>query len=159
MSEKKFDKKTFGSMKADLEGLVSEAESAEETMQKVSKYLYDEVPHYNWVGFYMAREDGMLDLGPYVGEPTEHVKIAFGSGICGQAAETKNVFVVQDVTKETNYLSCSPDVKSEIVVPLIKNGEIAGELDIDSHSLSPFEDSDREFLEWVCDMVSGRLED
>ncbi|MBE0520488.1 GAF domain-containing protein [Candidatus Bathyarchaeota archaeon] len=63
--------------------------------------------------------------------------------------------MVQDVSKETNYLSCSPNVKSEIVIPIFKNGEIVGELDIDSHTPSPFTDEDREFLEKVCEMVSN----
>ena len=95
-----------------------------------------------------------LLLGPFEGEPTEHVKISFSRGICGKAAEIKKTFVVQDVSKETNYLSCSPKVKSEIVVPIFKNGKIAGELDIDSHTPSPFTDEDKAFLEKICEMVS-----
>ncbi len=116
----------------------------------ICKYLYDNVPYYNWVGFYLVDGDKMLKLGPYVGEPTIHTRIAFGDGICGQAAETMKNFVVQDVSKEQNYLSCNPSVKSEIVIPLIKNGKVIGELDIDSHYLSPFDERDEEFLEWIC---------
>jgi len=66
----------------------------------------------------------------------------------------KTTFVVQDVSKETNYLSCSPEVKSEIVVPIFKNGKIIGELDIDSHILSPFTDDDKAFLTKLSEMVS-----
>ncbi|WP_129410031.1 GAF domain-containing protein [Marinitoga lauensis] len=74
------------------------------------------------------------------------MKIPFGSGICGQAASTKNTFVVQDVTKETNYLSCSEKTKSEIVVPILDNdGNVFGELDIDSHKLEPFTIEDSNF--------------
>jgi len=85
------------------------------------------------------------------------VRIPFGRGICGQAAERKETFVVQDVSKETNYLSCSPEVKSEIVVPIMKDGRVLGELDIDSHSLAPFTDEDREFLENICRLISEKL--
>ena len=125
----------------------------------VCNLLREEVPHYDWVGFYFRdpKNGSELVLAPFSGEPTEHTHIKFGEGICGQAAETENVFIVQDVSKETNYLSCSPDVRSEIVVPIFRNGEIVGELDIDSHGINPFTDEDREFLEWVCEKVAELL--
>jgi GAF domain-containing protein len=112
----------------------------DEKLRAVCTLLKENVPHYNWVGFYQVdrRTQDELVLGPYKGEPTEHVRIPFGKGICGQAAKTKTTFLVQDVSKETNYLSCSSNVKSELVVPIFKNGQIVGELDIDSHALSPF---------------------
>ena len=98
--------------------------------------------------------DRELVLGPCVGTPTDHVKIPFGRGICGQAAEREETFIVQDVSKECNYLSCSISVKAEIVLPIFKDGRIVGELDIDSHRLSPFTDADRGFLEKVCKIVA-----
>jgi len=128
----------------------------DEKLKTVCKLLRDNVSYYDWVGFYLVdqtREKELL-LGPFEGEPTEHVKIPFGRGICGQAAEIKKTFVVQDISKETNYLSCSLKVKSEIVAPIFKNGEIAGELDVDSHTPSPFTDEDKAFLEKICEMVS-----
>jgi GAF domain-containing protein len=129
----------------------------EEKLLAVCKLLAENVQHYDWVGFYLADESGRreLVLGPFVGKPTEHARIPFGKGICGQAAERMETFVVQDVSKEENYLSCSPDVRSEIVVPILKDGEIKGELDIDSRELAPFTDEEREFLERVCNIVSS----
>ncbi len=126
---------------------------------EICRVLKERVKHYDWVGFYLVdgEKENELFLGPYAGEPTEHVRIPFGKGICGQAAERKETFVVQDVSKETNYLSCSPEVKSEIVVPIMKEGKILGELDIDSHSLAPFTDGDREFLENICRLISEKL--
>lgn len=123
-------------------------------MKKVCEYLYDEVPYYDWVGFYMINKENLLELFEFVGEPTEHVKIRIGEGICGQAALTKNVFIVQDVSKETNYLSCSPKVKSEIVVPIFKDDRVIGEIDIDSHYITPFDERDKEFLEKICNVIS-----
>ncbi len=131
-------------------------EGGREALQRVCDTLRNEVPHYDWVGFYFV--DGReLVLGPFSGEPTEHVRIKFGEGICGQAAEREEVFIVQDVSKEDNYLSCSPEVKSEIVVPIFKDGKVVGELDIDSHKLSPFTEEDEKFLEEVCSLVSEYL--
>lgn len=125
----------------------------DEKLRCVCKLLRENFPHYNWVGFYLA-EGNELVLGPFEGEPTEHVRIPFGRGVCGRAAQTKKTVVVQDVSKETNYLACSPKVKSEIVVPIMKDGKFIGELDIDSHRLSAFTDKDRKFLEKVCEIVS-----
>ncbi|AMW32813.1 sensor domain-containing diguanylate cyclase [Fervidobacterium islandicum] len=132
----------------------------ENLLQNICKLLDKNVPYYNWTGFYLMdeKEDGILVLGPYVGEPTEHVRIPVGRGICGQAAATKLTFVVQDVSSETNYLSCSPHVKSEIVVPILRNdGSVFGEIDIDSHFKAPFDERDTEFLEWIAKQLLVRV--
>jgi len=128
----------------------------DEKLTRVCELLNEWVEHYNWVGFYLVdpENERELVLGPFVGEPTEHLRIPFGSGICGQAAELERTFVVQDVAEEENYLACSLKVKAEIVVPIFKNGRIAGELDIDSHEKGPFTEMDREFLEKVAGMVA-----
>ena len=126
----------------------------------VCDLLRDCVPHYDWVGFYLVASEGSPDsprelvLGPFAGEPTDHVRIPFGRGICGQAAEREETFVVQDVSKETNYLSCSVHVKSEIVLPMFRDGVLVGELDIDSHTLAPFTRADQKFLEAVCEVAA-----
>jgi len=126
--------------------------NGDERLQDICNLLKRSVPHYDWVGFYLIDPENKreLVLGPFAGEPTEHVRIRLGRGICGQAAEREETLLVQDVNEETNYLSCSPFVRSEIVVPIFKDAKILGELDIDSHAISPFTDSDRKFLENVC---------
>jgi len=131
----------------------------EEKMMDICMLLSERVSYYDWVGFYMVDPDKprYLKLGPYVGDPTDHVVIQFGVGICGQTAETKQIFVVPDVAQQTNYLSCSPAVKSEIVVPVFKGGDFVGELDIDSHEIDPFTKEDEEFLTKVCDELSTVL--
>jgi len=136
--------------------IIKEPTETDGKLLAICKLLVANVPHYDWVGFYLVNQSGKRDLvlGPFVGEPTEHIRIPFGKGICGQAAERKATFIVQDVSKETNYLSCSPKVRSEMVVPIFKNEEIVGELDIDSHTLSPFTEEDRRFLENVCEFAS-----
>jgi GAF domain-containing protein len=128
-------------------------------LRTVCRLLKDNVSYYNWVGFYIVDEKrrNELFLGPFEGECTEHTRIAFGRGICGQAAQIGRTFLVQDVSKEKNYLSCSTNVKSEIVVPIFKNKQVIGELDIDSYALSPFTNQDEVFLKRVSEMVSRIL--
>ncbi len=132
---------------------------AAEKLRAVCRLLRDAIPHYDWVGFYIVNPQNTqeLVLGPYVGAPTEHVRIPFGRGICGQAAALAQTFIVQDVSRESNYLACSPDVRSEIVVPIWWEGEIIGELDIDSHALAPFTEADRELLDQVCALVAATV--
>ncbi len=128
-------------------------------MQDLSNLLHEKVPHYGWFGFYLtdAQDDKMLVLGPYAGEPTDHTHIPFGRGICGQAAQTMKTFIVDDVSKEGNYLSCSIKVKSEIVLPIIRNGKVLGELDIDSHEVAAFDRIDEAFLGSICERLSSIL--
>jgi len=139
-----------------IRGIVNGKLDRDGKLKAICRLLRDNFSDYDWVGFYLVdrtRENELL-LCSFEGEPTEHVRIPFGRGICGQAAKLRETFVVQDVSKQMNYLSCSPKVKSEIVVPIFKNGEIVGELDIDSYTLSTFTDKDKAFLEEICGMVS-----
>ncbi len=150
----------FASLLDEIEAVVGRSLSRDSKLTEICRILKDGVPYYDWVGFYLVDPEAEreLVLGPFVGEPTEHTRIGFGEGICGQAAELKETFVIQDVSQETNYLSCSPDVRSEIVLPIFQEGEIVGELDIDSHDLSPFSDEDERFLERVCQVAAQVIE-
>ncbi|MFW6172667.1 MAG: GAF domain-containing protein [Elusimicrobiota bacterium] len=130
-----------------------EGKAFDERLRLTVDFLDHYVDYYNWTGFYIAKNDNKLKLGSYLGEPTEHKLIDFGSGICGQAAERKENFIVGDVSKETNYLSCSSKTKSEIVIPLMKKNKVIGELDIDSHHVDIFTSVDEEFLEKICELI------
>ncbi len=134
---------------------VAEACSHRERLRRICSIL-SEIPGYDWVGFYTVDRPGgnRLVLGPFSGAPTEHVSIEFGRGICGRAAETMQTIMVGDVGAESNYLSCSPDVRSEIVVPVFFGCEFVGELDIDSHRPDGFSPDDRRFLEWVAEIAA-----
>lgn len=124
-------------------------------MNNICKILQDKIDCYDWVGFYMidSKNKDELVLKDFIGEPTEHTRIKVGEGICGQAAKEKDTFEVPDVSKETNYLSCSPEVKSEIVVPIFKNYEVIGEIDIDSHEKDPFTEDDKKLLQKIAKLV------
>ncbi|MDG1252702.1 MAG: GAF domain-containing protein [Schleiferiaceae bacterium] len=120
--------------------------------------LQTECPNYNWVGFYwMNDDDRSLELGAYVGATTSHTQIPYGRGICGQVAESGEVFVVPDVHAQDNYLACSIETKSEIVLPIYKNGKLIGQLDIDSHVRNAFGPEDQALLEKLCEEVASAL--
>lgn len=102
---------------------------------------------YHWAGLYLLRGDE-LRLGPFVGAPTEHTRIPMGQGVCGTAAAEGQNINVPDVTTLDNYMSCSPKVKSELVV-LIRDAEdnrILGQIDVDSHRPAAFSGDDERLL-------------
>ncbi len=136
--------------------ILSSNKSRDQKLLEVCQLLDEKIDVFNWTGFYLVdpNEEKMLVLGPYVGEETDHTKIPFGKGICGQAADTLETFVVQDVSKAGNYLACSLDVKSEIVVPVMKGDEFVGELDIDSHTLNAITPELRSLCEKICKKLS-----
>jgi L-methionine (R)-S-oxide reductase len=138
-----------------IEKIAKGAQSSDKKLKDIAKLLKDNVDYYNWVGFYIADPNrSELVLGPYAGDPTIHKRIPFGSGICGQAIMRKNTYYAPDVSKESNYLSCSPLVRSEIVLPIFKGEVVVAELDIDSNKMNPFTKKDREVLEHVCEIIS-----
>jgi GAF domain-containing protein len=141
-----------------LEIVAVEEQNANQKMQAICDLLQSSVDYYDWVGFYFKNGDKReLKIGPYAGEATDHTIIPFGKGICGQVAESNQNFVVPDVTAQDNYIACSISVKSEIVVPLFKNGENIGQIDIDSETPDPFTEKDERFLEWVNQQVAEIL--
>ena len=124
--------------------------SVDARLQGICTLLKENVPYYNWVGYYFKNGDKEeLKLGPYAGEPTNHTIIPFGKGICGQVAVSNENFVVPDVKAQDNYIACSLNVKAEIVVPLFLNGKNIGQIDIDSNTPNPFTQEDEQFLEFV----------
>jgi GAF domain-containing protein len=98
-----------------------------------------------------------LHLWAQAGEPTDHTVIPFGKGICGQVAVSNQNFVVDDVHAQDNYIACSIHVKSEVVIPLFKNGKNIGQIDIDSNTAKAFDKDDETFLEWVNEQVADFL--
>jgi L-methionine (R)-S-oxide reductase len=135
---------------------VEQPRPVDEKLKAVSQLLENGIPYYDWVGFYrVGGSDQVLLLGPYSGAPTRHVRIPFGQGVCGLAAEKRRPLMVPDVSRVVNYLSCSPKVKSEFVVPVFKDTQMVAELDVDSHTLDAFGEEDKDFLEAVAGMVAG----
>jgi putative methionine-R-sulfoxide reductase with GAF domain len=131
-------------------------------MTPAHKDLLDELQKYalsNWAGFYLVdpADPGYLIVGPYVGSFTPNVRIPLNTGLCGAAASSGKVVVVQDVTKDPRYLAGSSLVKSEIVVPIHANKKLAGELDIESYFADTFTRSEQEFIEACANVVAKYL--
>lgn len=142
-------------IKNTIEEIVSSDQSIPEKRQRICDFLENEISYYDWVGFYFRNgEKEELKLAEFAGEPTDHTIIPFGKGICGQVAVSNENFIVQDVSRQSNYLSCNWKVKSEIVIPILVNGVNIGQIDIDSHTIHPFDDDDKELLEFVCSKIA-----
>ena len=138
-----------------VDNVILSPKSTSEKQQILCDFLKNEVPYYDWVGFYFKNGDKEeLKLAEFAGEPTEHSIIPFGKGICGQVAITNENFVVQDVSEQTNYISCGWKVKSEIVIPIMVRNKNIGQIDIDSHTSNPFSSADEELLMYICNKVA-----
>lgn len=113
---------------------------------------------FDWVGVYLLdTEKDELWLHNYVGESTEHARIPVGEGVCGTAVAEKANQNVADVTELENYLACSPDTRSEIVVLIRAGDEIFGQIDIDSDQPGAFGEEDEESLQVVADKLAEQI--
>ena len=124
-----------------LQGLVAGEQDAIANMANGAALIWESLPDINWVGFYRMI-DGELVLGPFQGRPA-CIRMKLGEGVCGTAAETREVQLVKDVHSFPGHIACDSASNSEIVVPLIRDGQVLGVLDIDSPSLARFDEEDR----------------
>ena len=123
-----------------LEGLVTGEPDPIANMANASALIFETLPDVNWVGFYRSL-DGELVLGPFQGRPA-CIRIRLGEGVCGVAAQTRQVQRVEDVHVFPGHIACDSASNSEIVVPLIRDGELIGVLDIDSPNFRRFTEED-----------------
>jgi GAF domain-containing protein len=114
----------------------------------ISALLFNHLPDVNWLGFYFL-EQGELIVGPFQGLPA-CVRIALGKGVCGTAAQTLQTQLVADVHAFEGHIACDSASQSELVVPLIKNGQLIGVLDIDSPLLNRFDIEDQAAFEQIA---------
>jgi GAF domain-containing protein len=149
----------FKELRQEIKDIVTKVSiPAYDRLQQICDLLKENVPYYDWVGFYFKNGDkDELKLGPYSGEPTDHTIIPFGKGICGQVALSNETFLVPNVKAQDNYIACSIDVKAEIVVPLFVDGENIGQIDIDSNTPDPFTAEDERFLGFLNQEVAKIL--
>jgi GAF domain-containing protein len=142
-------------LRSQIVGAVESAPAADEAMRSAVTAL-KALPHYSWVGIYLLEGDELV-LGPFLGAPSPHTRIPLGRGICGAAATERQTIVVDDVNSDPRYLACSLDTKSEIVVPILRDGVVLGEIDIDSDRPAAFGSDDRALLEAVAAALAARL--
>jgi L-methionine (R)-S-oxide reductase len=148
-------------VRREASSLAKSAPSGKELMEGICKLLNEKMLKYNWAGFYMLEpesEPPVLVLGAFVGAMTPHTRIPLNQGICGAAASSGKTIVVDDVRKDSRYLACSLETKSEIVVPIFVRGRVVGELDIDSHFAAAFGSEDQELVQYCAELVGKKLE-
>jgi len=145
---------TVATLLARLDAMVVEGAPFETLLEEAVRGTHELDSRFHWTGVYELFPDGTLRLGPFVGAPTEHVFIGYGQGICGTAVAERRNLNVPDVSRVGNYLACSTDTRSELVV-LIRTGErIHGQLDIDSHQLAAFDAGAEAQVQAVADWLA-----
>jgi GAF domain-containing protein len=138
-----------------LEGLVSGEPDPVANMANASALIFETLPDVNWVGFY-RNVGGELVVGPFQGRPA-CIRIPFGSGVCGAAAATRQVQRIEDVHAFPGHIACDSASNSEIVVPLIREGELLGVLDIDSPETGRFTEEDEAGCVTLGEILSAVL--
>jgi len=134
----------YSSLKSQLRSLLADERDFIANAANLSSLVYHSLPDLNWAGFYLYR-DGELVLGPFQGRPA-CVRIALGMGVCGTAARERETLIVDNVHDFPGHIACDMASNSEIVVPILKNDELIGVLDLDSPSLARFDDEDAQGL-------------
>lgn len=133
--------------------------SDEKALEDVVKTLHENIPSWDWVGFYLmagGRPEGPLVLGPYAGENTDSTRIEIGDGVCGTAVAEEANQIVSDVRELDNYIACSLHTRSEIVVLIRHEGRVVGQFDLDSDTQAAFTQEDERFLEELAGIVAPR---
>jgi len=138
-----------------LEALIGDETDAVANMANAAGLIWESLPDVNWVGFY-RNVGGELVLGPFQGRPA-CIRIPFGTGVCGVAAETREVQLVEDVHAFAGHIACDSASNSEIVLPLIRDGELLGVLDIDSPKHARFDKEDEAGLRPIAEFLARVL--
>ncbi|HEY2546592.1 MAG TPA: GAF domain-containing protein [Candidatus Acidoferrum sp.] len=144
----------------ELQSYAPTAPTAESFMERIAKRLHEKMTRYNWTGFYLVdpADSNYLVVGPYAGSFAPNVRIPLDTGLCGAAATSGKVVVVQDVSKDPRYFAGSSLVKSEIVVPIYARKKLIGELDVESYFADTFAMPEQEFIEACAALLANYLE-
>jgi len=137
-----------------VESLVADAPDFVAALASVAALLNDTFEHYFWVGFYLAQEDGSLTVGPFQG-PLACVRIERGKGVCGVAAARMEPLLVADVEAFPGHIACDSRSRSEVVVPIVRDGRLRAVLDVDSDALDAFDESDRDGLVKIASLLAA----
>jgi L-methionine (R)-S-oxide reductase len=138
-------------VKKQLKALVEDEKNQIANLSNASALLNQFLDRINWVGFYLMDEKELV-LGPFQGLPA-CVRIPVGRGVCGTAVQRRETILVEDVHQFPGHIACDAASQSEIVVPLMKNGEVIGVLDIDSPEKSRFDEVDKQKLEEFVEVL------
>lgn len=146
-----------GKLIKDLQEMRDEGHLSDALLRKAVRNISEE-DRFDWVGVYLLNEDDdELWLHNYIGEPTDHAKIPVGKGVCGRAVEERTNLNIGDVSEEENYLACSPDTQSELVILIRAGDDIFGQIDIDSDEKDTFTEEDEIALIGVADKLAEQM--
>ncbi|MGE5679552.1 MAG: GAF domain-containing protein [Bacillota bacterium] len=149
------DEEKYRSLLPQIESLLSENDPNVSTLANFTAALKQSFDKFSWVGFYLS-ENNQLYLGPFQGK-VACTNIKYGQGVCGTAAAERKTIIVPDVDKFPGHIFCDADSKSEIVVPLLTDGNLYGILDVDSYLLNAFDQVDKHYLELLCQILTKKL--
>jgi GAF domain-containing protein len=139
---------------AELDRLQKSGAAFEDLLKAAVNGLHELDDRFHWTGIYELFPDNVLRLGPFIGAPTDHVFIGVGRGVCGTAVAERRNINVPDVRLESNYLACSTETRSELVI-LIRRGEkIYAQVDIDSHQVAAFDETSVASVQRVADWLA-----
>ena len=145
----------YSALNKELSALISGVPHKIANLANAASLLYNSLDDLNWAGFYLM-ENGILVLGPFMGKPA-CIEIPVGKGVCGTAVAENRTQLVYDVHQFPGHIACDSASNSEIVVPLRKDGEILGVLDIDSPSVGRFTGDDKAGLEEFAKIIEEVL--
>jgi GAF domain-containing protein len=128
-----------------VKAIISDEPDLIANLANITSILKNNLDDFSWVGFYLLKNNELV-LGPFQGKPA-CVRIKKGVGVCGASIKERKIIIVPDVSEFPGHIYCDPDSKSEIVIPMIKDGMPFGVLDVDSNKLNCFDDIDRFYLE------------
>ncbi|MGA9295582.1 MAG: GAF domain-containing protein [Ignavibacteriaceae bacterium] len=138
-----------------LRNLLNKNENLISNLANFTALLKQTFEKISWVGFYLF-DGNELYLGPFQGKVACTI-IQFGKGVCGTSAQKKETIIIPDVNQFSGHIFCDPDSKSEIVVPILKNDNLFGVLDLDSSSLNSFDETDKKYLEEFINFLSAEI--
>lgn len=145
---------TIDGLLAEIDRLDDSGADLEEILESAVGALSTMHPLFHWTGVYELFPDQVLRLGPFVGAPTDHVFIGVGRGVCGTAVAEGRNMNIPDVSRESNYLACSTQTRSELVVLIRKGDTIFAQIDIDSHELAAFDEDAVRLVQAVADRLA-----
>ncbi|HEY6865840.1 MAG TPA: GAF domain-containing protein [Candidatus Eisenbacteria bacterium] len=140
---------------AQVDALAASGAEFESVLEAAVRGVHELDPRFHWTGIYELFPDNVLRLGPFIGAPTEHVFIGVGRGVCGTAVAERRNMNIPDVSRTPNYLACSSDTRSELVVLIRRGDVIYAQIDIDSHELAAFDERAVAQVERVADRLAA----
>ena len=147
-----------GQVVTDLQTMRDDGHLSDALLRRAVRSIAEADDRYSWVGVYMLKEaEQELWLHNYMGSGTEHAKIPVGTGVCGRAVAERTNLNVPDVSTEENYLACSPDVQSELVILIRAGDDIFGQIDLDSEEPAAFTEEDEIAVISIADKLAEQL--